>query len=469
MARKLTAEEQRTVVKLSRVLARRLPAGERSFGSGIASYLVRRMDQVLSRDELLEALSHYEATEASLEALWTARVLKAAPGDAFAVQLPPELDGARHPGADDDGRGREQSDDTPKADGADARTDGGTRSDGDVAPCAQPEDPAACAKAPEPHDGGKPSGRPGRPRRDAHRKGEARAARALSRQAKNPFAKLSCVRKQTPELTDIRSKIIDLDPRMWINGWLLSTPAAYTRFERELKGIDAALAGSTTLGNGELSMRELSYRLFGDEKYLAPGAEGYKLLRLLGISELLRVRRQPRFELMNYIPKRHRHLKVVVSENLDPWMGMHRALFLDGRKKILGERVHGIVFGDGSHVVDEHRLPDLLDALGADDVTVLYWGDIDRAGLETLVRMVDVLPAHLRVEPFAAAYRLMLRRAMKRCPDPLDNEPTDQQQIEVQGLDIIVPYLSEAEAAYLVAVVEEARLIPQEIIAGTNL
>ena len=233
--------------------------------------------------------------------------------------------------------------------------------------------------------------------------------RPPARRGARGLAGLDTIRKQSPELNDVRRQIIDLDPRLWINGWLLSTPDAFLRFERELRALDAALAGGATLGDGTLSLRELSYQLFGDEKFLAVESDGRKLLHLMGITDVVSCRPQVKLELLHHIPKHHRHLRLVVSENLDPWVNMRNAMFLDGRKKILGERVHGVVFGNGYLIDDPHKLPDLLDTLGASDVRILYWGDIDRAGLSILAKLADMADGRFSVEPFAPAYRKMLR------------------------------------------------------------
>ena len=288
-----------------------------------------------------------------------------------------------------------------------------------------------------------------------------RDARAVSR--------LDTVRKQTPELTDIRLKIIELDPRLWINGWLLSTPDAYVRYERELRALDAALAGEATLGDGTLSLRELSYQVFGDEKFLALESEGRKLLHLMGLSDVVSCRPQAKLELMHHIPKHHRHLRLIVSENLDPWVNMRNAMFLDGRKRLFGERVHGVVFGNGYIVDDPHKLPDLLATMDAEDVEVLYWGDIDRAGLQILSKLAEMAGDGLTVRPLIPAYRLMLKRAMRRFADPLENEETDQGGVTVRGLDLFEGELKDRELAYLRAVLDGARLIPQEILTARDL
>ena len=293
--------------------------------------------------------------------------------------------------------------------------------------------------------------------------------RPPARRPERSLAGLDTVRKQTPELNDVRRQIIGLDPRLWINGWLLSTPDAFVRYERELRALDGALAGGATLGDGTLSLRELSYQLFGDEKFLGVESDGRKLLHLMGLTDVVCTRPQIKLELLHHIPKHHRHLRLVVSENLDPWVNMRNALFLDGRKKIMGERVHGVVFGNGYLVDDPHKLPDLLDSLGAEDVRVLYWGDIDRAGLSILARLSELARGRFSVEPFAPAYRKMLRRAMRRFPDPLENEETEQRGVRVEGLELLEPALCDREMDYLRAVVEGARLIPQEILTAEDL
>lgn len=293
--------------------------------------------------------------------------------------------------------------------------------------------------------------------------------RPPARRTGRGLAGLDTIRKQSPELNGVRRQIIDLDPRLWINGWLLSTPDAFLRYERELRALDAALAGGATLGDGTLSLRELSYQLFGDEKFLAVESDGRKLLHLMGITDVVSCRPQVKLELLHHIPKHHRRLRLVVSENLDPWVNMRDALFVDGRKKILGERVHGVVFGNGYLVDDPHKLPDLLDTLHADDVRILYWGDVDRAGLSILAKLADMADGRFSVEPFAPAYRKMLRRAMRRFPDPLMNEETDQGGVRVVGLELMEGVLRDEEFDYLRAVVEGARLIPQEILTAHDL
>ena len=407
MAQKLTEQEQAAVVELAKLLGKKLPAAHRSNAGGIASGLVRLRKRPLMAADVNAVLDKYGAGADELEALLTLDVLEPTDGGYLLVIPAPVRD-------------------APDAAEKDAASDQRA-----IAKAERPRPPA---------------------RRDA---------RTLSR--------LDTVRKQTPELEDVRRKIIDLDPRLWINGWLLSTPDAYLLYERELRALSRELTGKKTLGDGRLSLRELSYRVFGDEKFLALESEGRKLLHLMGLSDVVSSRPQVKLELLHHIPRHHRHLRLVVSENLDPWVNMRNAMYLDGRKRLFGERVHGVVFGNGYLVDDPHKLPDLIASLGAEDVRVLYWGDIDRAGLSILAKLADMAEGRFNVEPFVAAYRLMLRRAMERFPDPLENEPTDQSSVPVRGLELLEGSLKKREASYLRSVIEHARLIPQEILTAEDL
>ena len=58
---------------------------------------------------------------------------------------------------------------------------------------------------------------------------------------------------------------------------------------------------------------------------------------------------------------------------------------------------------------------------------------------------------------------------MRRFPDPLMNEETDQDGVRVVGLELMEGVLDKKEMAYLSAVVEGARLIPQEILTARDL
>lgn len=482
MPKKLTEEEQRAAIKLARALANALPAQHRSGASGIASGLVRLRMERIPTGKVQEVFNRYGAGRDALEAVAAAGLLADAGEDAYRIRIDGEplaaqgeKDGAAHAGSGPADTGEKN------AGAVKAGNRGGSAPAGSGnAPAKEPAAhsaphaslPAAgktSASRPE-QNAAAPPAQPG-----ALAKEPAASANPPRgpRRKPRPLGRASVIRKQTPELTEIRRRIIDLDPRLWINGYLLSTPDVFVDYEPELTALSAALDRRPAIGNGTLTMRELSYRIFGDEKFLAIESEGRKLLRFMGVADMVRCRTVHKTDLLNFIPRHRRRPRLVLSENLDPWTNMRDALFLGERKRILGKRVDGVVFGNGHLALGSRQLTDLASTLDAESVRVYYWGDLDRAGLEILAKVAQEAQPDaavpLTVEPFAPAYRLMLKRAMKRFPDPLDNKPTDQTEDFEPGLALLEPLLKKKEAAYLRAALEGARLIPQEIITAADL
>ena len=265
----------------------------------------------------------------------------------------------------------------------------------------------------------------------------------------------------------LREQIVRLDSRLWMNGWLLSHPGAFKLYERELRGIDEALQKGEL--PGDLTRRQLAYKMGGNEKFFEYGSDGFRLLRAMGADDLIHHRPMPKADMLYHVPRRRKSMRILVTENLDPWLDVRDLMYEDGRSLILGERIHGVVLGGGNPVVENNRISGLLEALGADTIEVLYWGDIDRAGLSLLQRLQVLLDGQYKVTPFMPAYRLMLERAMERYPDPDQNERTTQENVEVADYSQMIEGLSDDERAYFSSIIEKCGLIPQEILTKADL
>ncbi|WP_417572247.1 Wadjet anti-phage system protein JetD domain-containing protein [Paratractidigestivibacter faecalis] len=295
-----------------------------------------------------------------------------------------------------------------------------------------------------------------------------RGRRGLERRPRGDnLSDVPYVRRGGESETALREQIVQLDPRLWMNGWLLSHPGAFTLYERELRGIDAALQEGEL--PGDLTRRQLAYKMGGNEKFFEYGADGHKLLRAMGADDLIGHRLVPKADMLYHVPRRRKSMKILVTENLDPWLDVRDLMYEDGRSLILGERVHGVVLGGGNPVIENNRLSGLLETLGAETIEVLYWGDIDRAGLNLLQRLQAMLEGRYKVTPFMPAYRLMLERAMERYPDPDQNERTTQDNVEVQDFSSMLEGLSDEQAAYFSSIIQKCGLIPQEILTKQDL
>ena len=325
------------------------------------------------------------------------------------------------------------------------------------------EEPAAEPATAEPAADEQSNGRSG-----GRARVRGRGRRGLERRSRGDnLSDVPYVRRGGESETALREQIVQLDPRLWMNGWLLSHPGAFTLYERELRGIDAALQEGEL--PGDLTRRQLAYKMGGNEKFFEYGADGHKLLRAMGADDLIGHRLVPKADMLYHVPRRRKSMKILVTENLDPWLDVRDLMYEDGRSLILGERVHGVVLGGGNPVIENNRLSGLLETLGAETIEVLYWGDIDRAGLNLLQRLQAMLEGRYKVTPFMPAYRLMLERAMERYPDPDQNERTTQDSVEVQDFSSMLEGLSDEQAAYFSSIIQKCGLIPQEILTKQDL
>lgn len=328
---------------------------------------------------------------------------------------------------------------------------------------AEPADAPAAEATAEPAADEQSNGRSG-----GRARVRGRGRRGLERRSRGDnLSDVPYVRRGGESETALREQIVQLDPRLWMNGWLLSHPGAFTLYERELRGIDAALQEGEL--PGDLTRRQLAYKMGGNEKFFEYGADGHKLLRAMGADDLIGHRLVPKADMLYHVPRRRKSMKILVTENLDPWLDVRDLMYEDGRSLILGERVHGVVLGGGNPVIENNRLSGLLETLGAETIEVLYWGDIDRAGLNLLQRLQAMLEGRYKVTPFMPAYRLMLERAMERYPDPDQNERTTQDSVEVQDFSSMLEGLSDEQAAYFSSIIQKCGLIPQEILTKQDL
>lgn len=328
---------------------------------------------------------------------------------------------------------------------------------------AEPADAPAAEATAEPAADEQSNGRS-----DGRARVRGRGRRGLERRSRGDnLSDVPYVRRGGESETALREQIVQLDPRLWMNGWLLSHPGAFNLYERELRGIDAALQEGEL--PGDLTRRQLAYKMGGNEKFFEYGADGHKLLRAMGADDLVGHRLVPKADMLYHVPRRRKSMKILVTENLDPWLDVRDLMYEDGRSLILGERVHGVVLGGGNPVIENNRLSGLLETLGAETIEVLYWGDIDRAGLNLLQRLQAMLEGRYKVTPFMPAYRLMLERAMERYPDPDQNERTTQDNVEVQDFSSMLEGLSDEQAAYFSSIIQKCGLIPQEILTKQDL
>ena len=487
MARKLTDVERMNLDYLREALCQVLEPSQKNKAASVASSLVRVRGDVVTDEDISRIVGKYgKEAQAALTAAVRSEALDPVEGQegVYTLRVPSQVEGADGAGekaegdvaaagaVDENGPAPEVVDtsetveEPAAADGTTAAEEPAAAANPAPADAAQSAD-APASEAPAQSETPTRAEKPGRSSAPRTQRGRLRRVGKGSPSHPTQLSEVPYVRRGGPAETEVRAKILELDQRFWMNGWLLSHPGAYTLFERQLTAINDALVNGAL--PGDITRRQLAYQMGGDEKFFEYGSDGHKLLRAMGMEDVIRHRPMPKPDLLYHAPRRRKHMRVLVTENLDPWLDVHDLMYEEGRTTILGERIHAVVLGGGTPILEHNRLALLLDTLGADSVEVLYWGDIDRAGIDIMVRLRDVLGAHYPFAPFTPAYQLMIDKAMERYPDPADNEQTCQVNLGMPDMSLMCEGLTDEAAAYARSVVEGCRLIPQEILTRRDL
>ncbi len=268
------------------------------------------------------------------------------------------------------------------------------------------------------------------------------------------------------------------------NGWLARHSKSLLAWRRELEATAAWIRRNQGRKVAWKTPRERSLEIFGDEKTLvnfrhpqSVTAFPYVLRRIgvdystLGIatkgSRSIRGRKEGSFH--HFIAgdlSGRRSVAIVLSENLDPWLAM-RAMLQGAATMVFGTNVDGAAYCEGSGALARGVLDRFRDDLSSrysfnGVVTLLWWGDLDRAGIQMLSRLRGT--STMPVVPFAAAYERMLLTANL---DALPHD-TSSQMLSDAEVYAFASELSDAAARILEKVLENGLRLPQEILEITT-
>ncbi len=209
-----------------------------------------------------------------------------------------------------------------------------------------------------------------------------------------------------------------------------------------------------------ITVKERSYAIFGDEKFL----ERNRSLVPLTNSEL---NCEPTFEpfFTKYID--NDAPEILVLENRDPWDSIASVLADTHSRIFLNHRFSMIIYGEGNKVTQKDPSGSLhayLSGCQRENDTILYCGDIDRAGINIFSRLKSADP-DLRIQPFTELYQEMIRRA----PDDLslleDTDDHHDKQYDASFLN----YFHGDDQKRIKEVLDRNKRVPQEILSRADL
>lgn len=245
-----------------------------------------------------------------------------------------------------------------------------------------------------------------------------------------------------------------LHPKLLRNKWLLSHPDEYLKNQFVLEHLnDFMFCNHST---EYISRKERSFMLFDEEKLL-DGNDIKSLLTHLEITkEDLRMYDTPEYCFNDYIPDRKEKLILLICENKDIWFNIRRLMFEEDKFSFFDKPIDGVVYGGGNKVTSTNALTEYVGFMKS-KVSFLYWGDIDRAGLDIFVRARKANP-QLHIDLFFPGYRKMLELANGRAiPDS-----EDARSIKTDFSEIYEMFDDCADE--LRFYIESYKRLPQEII-----
>jgi len=261
---------------------------------------------------------------------------------------------------------------------------------------------------------------------------------------------------QEDNRSNLLDEIVVLHPLILKSGYLQAKPEEYAKYRDALKMLNAYLFRKPS--NVPVSRKERSFEIFGEEKFLEDSSLTSFLSRLGLNSEVLCYYDTPEYCFNDYIPRRSRQMKLLICENKDIWFNIRRRMFEDGCREIFGVPIDGVVYGCGNKISKSGALGAYTRFLGADAVKYLYWGDIDRAGFDIYLSVLNNNRGS-SIILFTEAYCEMVRLADGRSiPDSEDGRGRMGDYSEV--LSVFPGNARESICELL----EQNKRLPQEII-----
>ncbi|HBN11488.1 MAG TPA: hypothetical protein DD392_06010 [Ruminococcus sp.] len=248
-----------------------------------------------------------------------------------------------------------------------------------------------------------------------------------------------------------------LHPLLLKNGYLKNHIDKYVKYRKEIQDLNSFLFQNNDL-SVFVSKKERSFEIFNEEKMLE-NSEFLNMLAKIGINEYtLAFYNTPEYCFHDYIPLKKDEMTILILENKDIWFNLRRMMFEESSSVIFGTKIDGVLYGEGKKIAGKNYLSQYCEYMNCRNIRFLYWGDIDREGLNiycSLLRNSGLCNISL----FVPAYEKMLELSLtKIIPDS-----NDKRNI-MEDYNDIISSISPDYQKILKKSLEDNKRIPQEII-----
>ena len=251
-------------------------------------------------------------------------------------------------------------------------------------------------------------------------------------------------------------EISALHPLLQSNGYLQSKPEEYKKYRLQLQKLDRYLFYRSE-NEISISRKERSFDIFDEEKTLDDNTFCALLERIGITADSLAFYDTPEYCFNDYIPDRKAQMTLLICENKDIWFNIRRMMFENNATNIFDALIDGVVYGCGNKVSGMGALTTYTEFIGS-EVKYLYWGDIDRAGLNIYLSALRANP-NIDIKLFVPAYEEMLRLAQtKNIPD------SDDERNRIEDYLQIFDLVDQNLRTIFEQSIQNNKRIPQEII-----
>ncbi len=247
-----------------------------------------------------------------------------------------------------------------------------------------------------------------------------------------------------------------LHPLLLKNGYLQSKPDEYKKYRSFLQKLDYYLFERKE-NEISISRKERSFEIFDEEKALDNKSFSALLERIGMTANVLGFYDTPEYCFNDYIPERKAEMTLLICENKDIWFNIRRMMFENHTSKLFDTHIDGVVYGCGNKISGLGALTTYTDFIGS-KVKYLYWGDIDRAGLNIYLGAARANP-NIDVKLFVPAYEEMLRLSeTKNIPN------SDDEHSHMDDYSQIFELVNQKLRRLFEQSIQNNKRIPQEII-----
>ncbi|MDW5298527.1 MAG: DUF2220 family protein [Sedimentibacter sp.] len=273
------------------------------------------------------------------------------------------------------------------------------------------------------------------------------------------FPKIYCEYRKVTEkkdYTELKNEILKLNPRLNISRYL-NNPELYEELREQILKLSNFLWNKKESLNNEMSVKERSFEIWGDEKFLE-SKEGKSILTFNKFdNEYLNFYYAPEPFFCTEIKKKNKDANVLVIENKDTWYSIGKALNSSEKKLLYNIEINYLIYGEGNKVTRKNALTDFINVISDSPRNIYYAGDIDVAGINMLYNCDS--NNECTIVPFMPLYKnMVLTVEVDKMNKTDDNRGKDYNK------EFLAEF-NESEKMMVREILDSNKRIPQEILS----